>query len=130
MQEKLFMDESQPIPKFTEEGIRPEPKKPWEIRQEEFEKKWKYGSTTVYWYGQYFFVGDIEHCGMESIFFNATKMRDYMSTRGLKSGHMNYNDPPTYEKSFDKNAHDKEMELYKYKTYTWNGGEPLEVENV
>ena len=116
------------VPKFSEEGIRPVPKSAWELKQEEFEKEWHYGSTQVYLYqGQYFFTGDIDHCGMEDIFFNATKMRDHMRGRGLKGGHMNYNDPPTYENTFDKVSHDKDIKMYGYKTYTWKGGEPMEV---
>jgi len=67
-----------------------------------FEANLKYGSTTVLKHnGEFFFRGDISHCGSENIFFNARKIKSMMETNGKTMGHMNYNDPPTFSSEWD-----------------------------
>lgn len=46
--------------------------------------------------GEFFFWGDIVHCGRENIFHNARKIKSMMGKNGMTRGHMNYNDSPTF----------------------------------
>jgi len=64
-----------------------------EDRKRYFEANFKYGSTTVVRHnGEFFFRGDIRHCGTDNIFFNARKIRSMMEANGQTMGNMNYND--------------------------------------
>ena len=70
-----------------------------EDRKRYFEANFKYGSTTVLKHnGEFFFRGDIRHCGTDNIFFNARKIKSMMQANGQSMGHMNYNDPPTFSR--------------------------------
>lgn len=109
------------VQKFDDTGMIPEPKKPWEIKREEFEKEWKYGCTSVFQdSGEWRFVGDIDHCGEEAIFYNALKIRQHLQSKGLNYGHMNYNDPPEYSRGFDKKGFERDQPIYKFDIYGWN----------
>jgi len=73
-----------------------------EARKRYFEANFKYGSTTVLKLNyEFFFRGDIRHCGSENIFHNARKIKSMMETNGKTMGHMNYNDPPTFSSEWD-----------------------------
>jgi hypothetical protein len=92
-----------------------------EDRKRYFEANFKYGSTTVLKHdGQFFFRGDIRHCGTENIFFNARKIKSMMQANGQTMGHMNYNDPPTFSSKWDWEREEKERkeicqdDLYKF----------------
>jgi len=70
--------------------------------------------------GQFFFRGDIRHCGTDNIFFNARNIKSMMEANGQTMGHMNYNDPPTFSSKWDWNGKEKERkqicqdDLYKF----------------
>lgn len=132
MQNKLFVEDSdgEVIAKYTPEGTEvPTPKSAYEIRVEEFEKEWRYGSTHVFKEnGQYYWCGDIEHCPFSDLFFNATKMKKLLMEKGGTEARMNYNDPPTFG-SFSRADFDKDQNCYKYDIYTWNGDEPILVKS-
>jgi hypothetical protein len=90
-------------------------------RKRYFEANFKYGSTTVLKHnGEFFFRGDIKHCGTDNIFFNARKIKSMMEANGQTMGHMNYNDPPTFYSKWDWNWKEKERkeicqdDLYKF----------------
>ena len=92
-----------------------------EDRKRYFEANFKYGSTTVVrHYGEFFFRGDIRHCGTDNIFFNARKIRSMMEANGQTMGNMNYNDPPTFSSQWDWEREEKERkqicqdDLYKF----------------
>ena len=90
------------------------------------DKGYLFGSTTVFCNGgRYFFVGDIQHCGLKAIAHNAARMRDEMIRHGWGGGHMNYNDPPEFEKVFDRKSFDKSNECYKYDIYAWDDNGPV-----
>jgi hypothetical protein len=103
----------------------PDERKNWpkerEDRKRYFEANFKYGSTTVLKHnGAFFFRGDIRHCGCESIFFNARKIKSMMQANGQTLGHMNYNDPPIFSSKWDWEREEKERkqicqdDLYKF----------------
>ena len=80
-----------------------------EDRKRYFEANFKYGSTTVLKHNnEFFFRGDIRHCGCENIFHNARKIKSMMEANGQTMGHMNYNDPPTFYSKWDWNWKEKE----------------------
>jgi hypothetical protein len=92
-----------------------------EDRKRYFEANFKYGSTTVLkHHGEFFFRGDIRHCGCENIFFNARKIKSMMQANGQSMGHMNYNDPPTFFSKWDCEREERERkqicqdDLYKF----------------
>ncbi|MFW6173472.1 MAG: hypothetical protein ACOC5T_07000 [Elusimicrobiota bacterium] len=92
-----------------------EEKKERKEKEKEFKANYKYGSTTCFKRnGTYYFLGDISHCGKEAIFFNAKKIIREMKKRGCSYGHMNYNDLPAFEKSYDYNKL-KEIDIDRYK---------------
>jgi len=77
-----------------------------------FEANFKYGSTTVLKRnGEFFFRGDIRHCGTDNIFFNARKIKSMMEANGQTMGHMNYNDPPTFSSKWDWEREERERKL-------------------
>jgi hypothetical protein len=85
------------------------------------EAGYELGSTTVFRSeGQYLFVGDISHCGYKAIQHNAKLIRNEMMKRNCSYGHMNYNDLPTFDKSFDKKHFDSDNQIYKHDIYTWD----------
>ena len=97
-------------------------------RQEQskyFEANFKYGSTTVLKHnGEFFFRGDISHCGTDNIFFNAHKIKSMMEANGHTIGHMSYNDPPTFSSKWDWGGQEKERkEIYKGDLYKFVGDE-------
>jgi hypothetical protein len=92
-----------------------------EDRRRYFEANFKSGSTTVLKHcGEFFFRGDIRHCGCENIFHNARKIKSMMEANGQTMGHMNYNDPPTFYSKCDWDSQEKERkqicqdDLYKF----------------
>jgi hypothetical protein len=92
-----------------------------EDRKRYFEANFKHGSTTVLKHnGEFFFRGDIRHCGCENIFHNARKIKSMMEANGQTLGHMNYNDPPTFSSKWDWEREEKERkqicqdDLYKF----------------
>jgi len=92
-----------------------------EDRKRYFEANCKYGSTTVLKHnGEFFFRGDISHCGPDNIFFNARKIKSMMQANGQTLGHMNYNDPPTFCSEWDWEREEEERkqicqdDLYKF----------------
>jgi hypothetical protein len=101
----------------------------WRREQEEkiryFEANFKYGATTVLKHnGEFFFRGDISHCGTDNIFFNARKIKSMMEVNGHTMGHMNYNDPPTFSSNLDWDRQEKERkEVYKGDLYKFVGDE-------
>ena len=101
----------------AEESLRlPDVERNWpkerEDRRRYFAANFKYGSTTVLKHnGQFFFRGDIRHCGCENIFFNARKIKSMMQANGQSMGHMNYNDPPTFSSKWDWEREEKERKL-------------------
>ena len=96
-----------------------------EDRKRYFEANFKYGSTTVLKHnGEFFFRGDIRHCGREDIFYNARKIKSMMENNGQTMGHMNYNDPPTFSSKWDWEREEKERkEIYKDDLYKFVGDE-------
>jgi hypothetical protein len=83
-----------------------------EERKRYFEADFKYGSTTVLKHnGEFFFRGDIRHCGTENIFYNARKIKSLMQANGQTMGHMNYNDPPSFPSKWDWEREEKERKL-------------------
>jgi|MudIll2142460700_1097286.scaffolds.fasta_scaffold308577_2 hypothetical protein len=92
-----------------------------EDRKRYFAANFKLGSTTVLKHnGEFFFRGDIRHCGTDNIFFNARKIKSMMQANGQTMGHMNYNDPPTFSSKWDWEREEKERktmyqdDLYKF----------------
>jgi hypothetical protein len=90
-------------------------------RKRYFEANFKYGSTTVPKHnGEFFFRGDIKHCGPNNIFFNARKIKSMMDATGQTMGHMNYNDPPTFSSEYDWEREERDRkeicrdDLYKF----------------
>jgi hypothetical protein len=96
-----------------------------EDRKRYFEANFKYGSTTVLKHnGEFFFQGDIKHCGTDNIFFNARKIKSMMEANGQTMGHMNYNDSPTFSSKWDWDRQEKERkEIYKDDLYQLAGDE-------
>ena len=94
-------------------------------RKRYFEANFKYGSTTVLKHnGEFFFRGDIKHCGSDNIFFNARKIKSMMEANGQTMGHMNYNDPPTFTSKWDWEKEEKERkEIYQDDLYKFFGDE-------
>jgi len=92
-----------------------------------FQTNFKYGSTTVLKHnGQFFFRGDIRHCGTHNIFFNARKIKSMMQANGHTMGHMNYNDPPTFSSKWDWEREEKERkQIYQDDLYKFVGDEIL-----
>ena len=97
-----------------------------------FEANFKYGSTTVLKHnGEFFVRGDIKHCGTNSIFFNARKIKSMMEANGQTMGHMNYNDPPTFSSKWDLEKEEKERkEIYKDDLYRFVGDEIVVAELI
>ena len=97
-----------------------------------FEANFKYGSTTVLKHnGEFFFRGDISHCGTDNIFFNARKIKSMMEANGHTMGHMNYNDPPTFSSKWDWDRQEKERkEIYKGDLYKFVGDEIVVAELI
>ena len=103
-----------------------------EARKRYFEANFKYGSTTVLEHnGEFFFLGDIEHCGTENIFFNARKIKSMMEANGYTMGHLNYSDPPTFSSKWDWNWKEKERkEIYQDDLYKFVGDEIVVAELI
>lgn len=103
-----------------------------EARKRHFEANFKYGSTTVLKHnGEFFFIGDIKHCGTENIFFNARKIKSMMQANRETMGHMNYNDPPTFSSKWDWNWKEKERkEICKDDLYKFVGDEIVVAELI
>ncbi len=91
----------------ADEGLRAQDEqvnmpKSREERRRYFDANFKYGSTTVLKHnGEFFFRGDIRHCGTDNIFSNARRIKSMMESNGQTMGHMNYNDPPTFSSQFE-----------------------------
>lgn len=70
--------------------------------------------------GEFFFWGDIAHCGRKNIFDNARKIKSLMEESRKTKGHMNYDDPPTFDSNFVWEREQKERktickdDLYKF----------------
>jgi len=86
-----------------------------------FKDNFKYGSTTVIKHNrEFFFWGDIAHCGKENIFHNARKIKSMMEKNGMTLGHMSYDDPPTFHSGsvWEKEEHERKViykdDLYKF----------------
>ena len=96
-----------------------------EDRRRYFEANFKYGATTVVKHnGQFFFRGDIKHCGCENIFFNARKIKSMMEANGQSMGHMNYNDPPIFSSQWDWEREERDRkQIYKDDLYKFVGDE-------
>ena len=103
-----------------------------EERRKYFEANFKYGATTVLKHnGEFFFRGDISHCGTDNIFFNARKIKSMMEANGHTMGHMNYNDPPTFSSKLDWDWQEKERkEVYKGDLYKFLGDETVVAELI
>jgi hypothetical protein len=103
-----------------------------EDRKRYFEANFKYGSTTVLRHnGEFFFQGDIKHCGTDNIFFNARKIKSMIEANGQTMGHMNYNDPPTFSSKWDWNWKEKERkEIYRDDLYKFVGDEIVVAELI
>ena len=104
-------------------------------RQEQrqyFEANFKYGSTTVLkHHGEFFFHGDVSHCGTDNIFFNARKIKSMMEANGHTMGHMSYNDQPTFSSKGDWDSQEKERkEIYKGDLYKFVGDEIVVAELI
>ena len=101
-------------------------------RKRYFEANFKYGSTTVLKHnGEFFFMGDIKHCGSDNIFFNARKIKSMMEANGRTMGHMNYNDPPSFTSKWDWEKEEKERkEIYKDDLYRFVGDEIVVAELI
>ncbi len=103
-----------------------------EDRKRYFEANFKYGSTTVLRHnGEFFFQGDIKHCGTDNIFFNARKIKSMIEANGQTMGHMNYNDPPTFSSDWDWEREEKERkEIYRDDLYKFVGDEIVVAELI
>ena len=94
-----------------------------EATEAEFNKCFKDGATSVYNRdGKFYFRGDVSHCGRDHIFNNAKEIKKRMLQDGKKYGHMNCNDLPTFENSFNWEKDEKERkEMYKDDLYIFEG---------
>jgi hypothetical protein len=108
----------------------------WQKEREEkkryFREHFKYGSTTVIKHkGEFFFWGDIAHCGKENIFHNARKIKSMMERNRMTLGHMDYDDPPTfYRGRFWEKEQRERRELYKDDLYKFSGDEIVVAELI
>lgn len=119
LDEQLAKVEEIKLRKEKERLRKEEEDKAYEQKIKDFEANWKLGSTSVWLNeGKYYFSGDFYHIPKEHIFHNARKIRHEMFKRGMKYGHMNYNDAPTYDKTADVAQIEKERaEIYKEDLY-------------
>ena len=106
--------------------------KKYKQKKEEFEKHYKPGATTVMLKDdKYYFYGDISHCKEKNIFHNAKEIKKRMEKNKAKLGHMNYNDPPTFEKKFDWEYTNKQrIEIYKDDLFVFEDNKIKVVEKV
>jgi len=103
-----------------------------EEKKRYFKDNFKYGSTTVLKQnGQFFFWGDIAHCGKENIFHNARKIKSLMEKKGMTRCHMNYDDPPTFYSgsAWEKEEHERKT-IYKDDLYKFAGDEIVVAELI
>ena len=122
MQVKLGEDPSEKRKELEQKRMEEERwRKERKAAKRYFKENFKYGSTTVLRHdGQFFFWGDISHCGTENIFYNARKIRSMMLKNGHTRGHMSYNDPPTFDSkwSWDREEEQRRSiyrdDLYKF----------------
>ena len=112
-QKKLELEQK----RTEEENDRKEREK----RQRYFKENFKEGATTIWrWREEYYFWGDIAHCGKENIFHNARKIKSMLKENGMMAGHMSYNDPPTFDSkaSWEEDEKDRKTlyqdDLYKF----------------
>ena len=113
--------EKEQIKKRAEEEIKWQEEKA--LAEKEFNEKYKQGCCCVMLKdGQYYFWGDMQHCGTENILHNARAIKQEMIKRNAKYGHMNCNDLPTFEKGFDWDKELKQLkECYKEDLYVFKG---------
>ena len=128
--EGLDSKESEIQQRPADEGLRAQDeKRDWPKEREErkryFEANFKYGSTTVLKHNnEFFFRGDIRHCGTDNIFFNARKIKSMMQANGHTMGHMSYNNPPTFSSEWAWEGEEKERkQIYQDDLYKFVGDE-------
>lgn len=105
----------------------------YQAKQKYFNDNFKLGSTNVILKeGKFYFWGDVSHCGEENIFHNARRIKELMIEKGMKSAHMNCNDPPTFDKVIDWEIQQKQRkEIYKDELYMFTfGDETKKVETI
>ena len=135
VQEKTEQDAKSPEKREAEESEKQDEfVRTTEAKKQEFEKHFRYGSTTVYFYdGKFYFWGDIGHCGEEAIFHNAREIKKRMGS--FRYGHMNYNDMPTFTNPKDPKAHwEREQQqrenIYRDDLYCFEGDEIILVKKI
>jgi len=102
-----------------------------EDRKRYYEANFKYGSTMVLKHNSEVFVrGDIKHCGTNSIFFNARKIKSMMEANGQTMGHMNYNDRRLSLPSGLGKEEKERKEIYKDDLYRFVGDEIVVAELI
>ena len=122
--------------KREELGQEHKEKQRWRKEREEkeryFREHFRYGSTTVIKHNkEFFFWGDIAHCGKENIFHNARKIKSMMKRSGMTLGHMNYDDPPTFHSGlFWEKEQRERRELYKDDLHKFAGDEIVVAELI
>ena len=133
MQLKLGEDAVEKRSKLEEKRIEEER---WGKKRAEkkryFKENFKYGSTTVIKHNsQFFFWGDISHCGAENIFHNARKIKSIMEKNGMTIGHMSYNDPPSFfsDSTWEKEENERKT-IYKDDLYKFVGDEIFVAELI
>ena len=95
-----------------------------EIKEAEFKKYYKLGSTTVYVKNnKFYFYGDIPHCKKEPIFHNAKEMKRRMEKNKTKYAHMSYNDLPEFGGKYDFKREDQFRIRYGEDLYVFEGDE-------
>jgi len=133
MQLKLGEDIAEKRKELREKQLEEER---WQKEREEkeryFKEHFRYSSTTVIKHnGEFFFWGDIAHCGKENIFHNARTIKAMMEKSGMTLGHMNYDDPPTfYSGQFWEKEQRERREIYKDDLYKFSGDEIVVAELI
>ena len=91
-----------------------------ELKEEEFKKKYRYGSTKVIFFEkQFFFIGDISHCGKPAIYHNAQKIRKEMISLQETYGSMSYDNLPIFRKRTGSDFEDFKKEAIESKHTIW-----------
>jgi len=133
MQLKLTEDLSEQKDKLRKEKQEEERlQRKREEKERYFEENFKHGSTTVIKRNdEFYFKGDISHCGKDNIFHNAMKIKELMQDNGQTRGHMSYDDPPDFDSKWDWEKEEKDRKkIYEEDLYKFVGDEVVIVDLI
>lgn len=93
-----------------------------EIDENKYYKEHYSDGACSVWFedGVYYFKGDIEHLGKDNIFKNAREMLKQMKEKKCKYSHKNFDDSPTFNKSYnkeEKEATERDIKYYEDDVY-------------